>query len=43
MNPTEATSNIIVAMINNHFICSPEDVNAAYKTIYDTVTHPNKN
>lgn len=43
MNATEATSNIIVAMINNHFICSPEDVSNAYKIIFDAVNHPNKN
>lgn len=43
MSQTESTTNIIVAMINNHFICTPEDVSSAYKTIFDAVSHPTKN
>ena len=43
MNPIEATSIIIVALINNHFICCPEDVSTAYKIVFDSVTHPTQN
>lgn len=43
MNSTEATSNIIIAMINNKFICTPEDVVEAYKVIYPAIRHPDEN
>lgn len=43
MNHTEATSNIIVAMINNHYINNPEDVSTAYKIIFEAVSNPNNN
>lgn len=40
MNSTEATSNIVVALINAKFISEPEEVAAAYKTIYEAVRNP---
>lgn len=40
MTPTEATSNIIVAMINNKFINTPEEIAIVYKTIYQAVYSP---
>lgn len=43
MNPIEATSNIIVAMINNKFINSPEDIATAFQTVYKAVRHPEEN
>lgn len=43
MNPTEASSNIIVAMINNGYICTPEDIAEAYKIIYTAVNYPEGN
>lgn len=42
MNATEATTNMIVAMIGNKFLASPEDVAEAYKTIYNAVRYTNK-
>lgn len=42
MNTVEATSNIIVAMINNRFLSSPKDIAEAYKTIYNAVRFPNE-
>ena len=43
MNSIEATSNIIISMINNHFISSPEDIVTAYKKIHEAVRHPEDN
>lgn len=43
MNQTEATSNIIVAMINNHFISNPTDISAAYKIVFEAVSNPYNN
>ena len=43
MNETEATSNIIVAMINNHFISNPEDISSAYKIIFEAISNPYNN
>ena len=40
MNATEATSNIIIAMINNKFIANPEEISSAYKEIYKAVNCP---
>lgn len=40
MQPTEATTNIIVAMINNKFLSSPEEISKAYKEIYKAVRRP---
>lgn len=40
MNATEATSNIIIAMINNKFIADSEEISSAYKTIYKAVNYP---
>lgn len=40
MNPTEATSNIVVALINAKFISDPEEVAEAYKTIFEAVRNP---
>lgn len=37
MDATEATSNIIVAMINNHFLNTPDEVSDAYKVIYKAI------
>lgn len=43
MNTTEAASNIIVAMINNKFIASPEEIAEAYKTIHYAIRYPEGN
>ena len=43
MQSTEATTNIIVAMINNRFISSPEEISKAYKEIYKAVKYPDEN
>lgn len=40
MNPTEHTTNIVIALINNHFISTPDDIVKAYKTIYNAVENP---
>lgn len=40
MNATEATSNIVSALINNRFITSPEKIVKAYKDIYKAVRYP---
>lgn len=40
MDSTEATSNIIIALINNHFISSKDDIVTAYKEIYKAVRNP---
>lgn len=37
MDPIEATSNIVVAMLNNKCISSPEDVSKAYTTIFNCI------
>ena len=41
MNPTESTTNIIVALINADRLATVEQVAEAYKTIYNTVVNPN--
>lgn len=43
MNETEATSNIIVAMINNKFISTPDEIATAYKIIFNAVLRPLEN
>lgn len=40
MNATEATANLIVAMINNKFISTSEEIAEAYKIIYKSVRTP---
>lgn len=40
MNATEATSNIIIAMIDNKYLSTPEEISAAYKEIYKAVDNP---
>lgn len=40
MGPAEATSNMVIALINIKALASPEDVAEAYKTIYKAVAHP---
>lgn len=40
MSDTEATSNIIVAMINNKFVSTPEEIATAYKEIFKAVYKP---
>lgn len=40
MNEREATSNIIVAMINNKFISTAEEISSAYKEIFKAVYNP---
>lgn len=40
MNPTENASNIIIAMINNNYIATPEQVSEAYKVIYSAIVNP---
>lgn len=40
MGKTEATTNMVIALINNHFISTPDDIVKAYKTIYNTVENP---
>lgn len=40
MNVTEATSNIIITMINNKYLSTPEEISSAYKEIYKAVNYP---
>lgn len=40
MNATEATSNIVIAMITSKFISTPEEISSAYKEIYKAVRCP---
>lgn len=40
MNETEATSNIVIAMINSKFISMPDEIAEAYKVIYKAVNNP---
>lgn len=40
MNNAEATSNIIVAMINNKLLNSPEEIAKAIKVIYPAFYDP---
>ena len=40
MNPTESTTNIIVALINADRLATVEQVTEAYKRIYTTVVNP---
>ena len=40
MGKIEATTNIIIALINNHFISTPSEIVEAYKTIYKVVENP---
>lgn len=40
MNATEAASNIVIAMINNKFISTSEEISTAYKEIYKAVRNP---
>ncbi len=41
MNTTEATSNIVIALIEQRFLCTPEEVSNAYKEIFNAVSKPN--
>ena len=41
MNPTEATSNIVIALINSKYVQHAKDVPALYKEIYKAVAQPN--
>ena len=43
MNSIEATSNIIISLINNRFISSPDDIVEAYQKIYKVIKNPNDN
>lgn len=40
MGKIEATTNIIIALINNHFISTPDEIVGAFKTIYEAVEKP---
>lgn len=40
MGATEATSNIIIATINNKFISTPEEISEAYKSIFSAIRNP---
>ena len=40
MNATEATANIIIAMINNKLVVKTEDIAEAYNTIYNAIRNP---
>jgi hypothetical protein len=40
MNPTEAATNIVTALINNKFITTPETASKAYKIIFETIVKP---
>ena len=40
MSPSEATSNMVIALINQKFIGTPEEVAIAYKEIFKAVTKP---
>lgn len=43
MNDTEATSNIVIAMINNNRLLKTEQVVEAYKEIFKAINNPLKN
>lgn len=40
MGKLEATTNMVIALINNHFISTPDDIVEAFKTIYKAVENP---
>lgn len=40
MSPKDNATNIIIAMINNNYIATPEQVSEAYKVIYSTIVNP---
>ena len=40
MGKIEATTNMVIALINNHFVSTPEEVSEAYKTIAKTIENP---
>lgn len=40
MNPTEHTTNIVIALINNSRVSTPDQVCEAYKKIYSTIINP---
>ena len=40
MNPSQHTTDIIVAMINNKFISTNDEIATAYKEIYKAVYEP---
>lgn len=40
MGKLESTTNMVIALINNHFISTPDDVVEAFKTIYKAVENP---
>ncbi len=40
MGKIEATTNMVIALINNRFIATPDDVVEAFKTIYKAVENP---
>ena len=41
MSPNQITSNMVIALIEQRFVCSPAEVSEAYKEIYKAVTNPN--
>lgn len=41
MQSIEASANIVIAMINNKFLSTPEEAAEAYKTIYNAISNPN--
>ena len=40
MGKIESTTNIVIALINNHFISTPDQIVEAFKTIYKGVENP---
>ena len=40
MNPTEHTTNIVIALINNNRVCTADQACEAYKKIYKTIVNP---
>ncbi len=40
MGKIESTTNIVIALINNHFISTPDQIVEAFKTIYKAVENP---
>lgn len=43
MGITEATTNIVIAMINIKAVTTPDEISQAYKEIYKAVRNPEGN
>lgn len=40
MGKIEATTNMVIALVNNHFISTPDEIVETFKTIYKAVDNP---